>query len=68
MCGEMQNQKIWRYPSKGLASHNIKALSFFGRYAVGLYIFYLTINNLSLPHLVNVWNFNLFLLGIWKSG
>ena len=33
---------IWWHPSKGLASHNIKVLSIFGRYAVAISLFILS--------------------------
>ena len=33
--------KIWWFPGKGLASHNLKVLTIFGRYLLGLILLYL---------------------------
>ena len=69
--------RIWLYPSKGLASHNIKALSIFARYILGisfifLYLFKLVVLlvPLILVILYILWSFRKVFLktGDWIAG
>lgn len=44
--------KIWIFPGKGLASHNIKAVLILLRYSLGSFIFFLSFYNPVLPYLL----------------
>lgn len=69
--------KIWWHPAKGLASHNIKVVSIFGRYGLGIISLYLIVNNYLSPIwlifailLYSYWAYGKVVLqtGSWKAG
>lgn len=67
--------KIWFFPTKGLASHNIKAISVVIRYLIGLLLLILSFKLNTLPYLIIlflaylVWSFRKIYLefGEWQT-